>query len=199
MSQQARKNWLADPDSKVVADHLTSMHGKWSIWGSNPVVQAWVRNILAYYSAVLEPGTWDTSLCFEGKQGELVKMVVPQARSLVRQLVTLVTKQKMDFNALAESDTGDVVEETRLGNAIMEQIIDRERADQKGDQMAEMAAVTGQGFMGAFWRTDRGEPHAVDQESQNFVYKGGIELVTPHILDVLTSKICGVTSSMPPL
>ncbi len=184
MSQQARKNWLADPDSKVVADHLTSMHGDRTIWGSNPISQAWTRNILAYYSAVLEPGSWDTSLVFDGKQGELVKMVVPQARSLVRQLVTLVTKQKMDFNALAESESGDVVEETRLGNSVMEQVIDRERVDQKGDQMAEFAAVTGQGFMGAFWRTDKGEPHAVDQESGGFIYKGGVEVVTPHILDV---------------
>lgn len=180
-----KENWLADPDSEAVADRLCSMHGRSTIWGSNPIVQAWVRNIYAYHSAVLDPNSWDTSLTFEGKQGELVKMVVPQARSLIRQLVTLTTKQKMAFQAIGQSDTGDVVEETRLGTSIIEQLIDKERGDEKGEMMAESAYVTGIGFMGAFWRTDRGGVYGVDPDSNTFLYRGEIELSTPHILDVM--------------
>lgn len=158
------------------------MHSQ-SAWSSNPIMQAWVRNIYAYYSAILEPNAWDTSLTFDGKQGELVKMVVPQARSLVRQLVTLVTKQKMAYQATSESESGDVVEETRLANALVEQILDKERCDQKGEVMAEFAAVTGQGFMGALWRTDKGDPYAVDPDTQHIIYGGEVEIVTPHSLD----------------
>ncbi len=177
-----RKNWLAEEDPKKVVDHLVSRHSQ-AVWNSNPVMQAWVRNIYAYYSAILEPGSWDTSLVFDGKQGELVKMVVPQARSLVRQLVTLVTKQKMAYQATSQSDTGDVVEETRLANALVEQVLDKERCDQKGEIMAEFAAVTGQGIMGALWRTDRGDPYAVDPDSRSIIYGGEIEIVTPHAMD----------------
>lgn len=175
-------NWLADPDHRKVTGRLISRHSH-GTWNSNPIMQAWVRNIYAYYSAILEPGSWDTSLVFDGKQGELVKMVVPQARSLVRQLVTLVTKQKMAYNAIAESESGDVVEDTRLANALVEQIIDKERCDQKGEVMAEFAAITGQGIMGALWRTDKGDPYAVNPDTQNIIYGGEIEIVTPHAMD----------------
>lgn len=180
----SKENWLANPDPERVADRLQTMHGRWAIWGTNPIVQAWVRNILAYYSAVLEPGTWDTSLVFEGKQGELVKMVVPQARSLIRQLITLTTKQKMAFQAIGQSETGDVVEQVRLGNSLIEQVLDKERCDQKGEVMAESAFITGQGFIGALWRTDRGGAYAVHPDHGSLIYRGEIEIVTPHILDI---------------
>jgi hypothetical protein len=174
--------WMADDVQKLVK-HMAEFHGQWTIWGSNPICQAWVRNSICYYSTVLDPAAWDTSLVFEGEQGELVKMAVPQARSLVRQFVGLTTKQKLAFNCIAESRGSDVIKETRLGNALAAQIVEMQHLDQKQEMLAEQAAVLGMAFVKTCWRTDKGKPYAVGQD-QSLMYDGELEITTPSIFDV---------------
>lgn len=177
-----KKYWLADnPD--VVAKKLLDFHGHWEIWGSNPVVQAWVRNTISYYSSVLEPNAWDTSLNFEGDQGELVKMMVPQARSLARQFISLVTKQRLAFQCTALSTGADVAQETRLGNSLANQIVENQGLDLKGDQLAEQAFICGAAFLMSTWRTDHGKPYAVDEQGA-MLYDGDLEMRVYSVFDV---------------
>jgi hypothetical protein len=178
-----RRSYWWTEDGTTVAKELNAVHTSWDKWSSNPFLQAWVRNLVAYYSAVLEPGSWDTSLVFEGEQGELVKMVVPQARSLVRQFVSLVTKQRLAFNGIAESKGSDVVHETRLGNALAQQIVEAQRLNTKGSRAAEIAAVFGTAFLYPHWRSDLGSPHVVDQNGR-VLYTGELEISVHRPTDV---------------
>lgn len=175
--------WLSDPDSKVTAGKLTEFATNWNSWGSSPIIQAWLRNIVAYNSAVLEPNSWDSSLIFSGEQGELVKMVVPHARGLIRQIVMLVTRQKLAVNCVALTDRGDVVQEVRLGNAVGDQIIENECLQTKTEMMVEEALVCGQSFLGTFWRTDRGTERGVDFNG-TIIYNGDLEIKPISCLDV---------------
>ncbi len=179
----AQSNWLAG-DSNEVIDHLDRFHGKSVIWSSNPIAQAWARNTIAYYSNVLEPSSWDTGLVYEGEQGELVRMIVPQARSLVRQLVTLLTKQKLSFRALAERKGSDVVQSMRLGNALADQIVDECKIDLRGQQMCESALVEGMGFLKGTWRTDKGEIWTPDMKGDP-LYTGKFEVCHITVFDML--------------
>ena len=63
--------WISGETEDVV-NRLAEFHGTWTIWGTNPVIQAWVRNSIAYYSHILDPVAWESSLVFEGEQGELI-------------------------------------------------------------------------------------------------------------------------------
>ena len=98
--------WAADETDTVIGhldDHV-------QMWGSNTaassvftsILAAYWRNMSAYYSAVINPDSWLTSLGFSGEQGELVRMVVPQARTLVRQFVSVITKQRYNWEALTD-------------------------------------------------------------------------------------------------
>jgi hypothetical protein len=89
-------------DAEDLASEMDSYHKGFLSSSINPVYRMWLRNNYAYYSTILDAESWITSLSFAGEQGELVKMSVPQARGLIRQLLTLITKQKLAFNALAE-------------------------------------------------------------------------------------------------
>ena len=166
-----------------LASSLIERHQRYSSMGDNPIFQTWYRNSYAYYSAILEPDSWESALSFVGEQGELVKMAVPQARSLIRQLVTLITKQRLSFNAIAEVAETDVRESMRIANALLTENVQNQRCDAKGDQLAEMALVLGTSFMKTTWRTDWGEPRVTNDQG-GLVYSGDVEIAVCHPTDV---------------
>ncbi len=171
----SRQTYWFSEDATTVAQRLTEIHEGWHKWSSNPIMQAWARNASAYYSCVFEGSSWDTSLSFEGEQGELVKMQIPEARSLARQFISLATKQKLSFQAVAQRSGSDTIQDTRLGNAIANQVVDIQGLDQKGERLAEIAYVLGIAFIQTTWRTDKGRPHAVT-ETGDVMYDGDLDM-----------------------
>lgn len=174
--------WLAEQDPADVVRKRMDHQKSWSMWSSNPVAQAWVRNTQSYYSHALDPNSWDTSLVFDGEQGELVKMIIPQARSLVRQAITLITGQKLSFKCLAKSSGKDVMSDVRLGDAVCENVLEEQRLDQKGEDLLEYAMVLGGGFTKTTWDTSKGSPYASDE--QGLIHKGGIDISIHTPMDV---------------
>lgn len=174
--------WLKK-DADEVIKKMEPWHGNWSIWGSNPIMQAWVRNSISYYSAILEPGAWDSSLSYDGEQGELVRMLVPSARRLIRQLVTIITKQKLNFSALARTDGTDVIKEVRLGNSLAQQITEDQNYDYKLDKMVEQGLVYGNSYLKTCWRTDKGEPYT-RSNNDGLILSGDVEITVPSVFDV---------------
>lgn len=185
----SKQYWFTE-ESKKVAGVLSEHHTKWVAHGTNPFCQAWLRNSIAYYSAILEPNDWQSSLGFAGEQGELVKMSVPQARSLMRQIVTLVTKQRLAFSPISESSEMEAVTDARIANALIDQLIREQKMDQKQEFIAEQAGVYGMSFLKVSWRTDKGSPYAVDELRLGetivpmIAYDGAIEISTPSVYDV---------------
>ncbi len=174
--------WLQD-DSRAVVGYLEDYHQKWTLWDMSPIKQTWLRNFLAYYSPIINPGSWDTSLVFEGIQGELVRMYTPKARTLIRDLVTIATKQRLSFQAMAEAGTSDIIKDIKLANAIADQIVTQQRLDAKQEIIVEGALVCGQWFTKTIWRTDLGVAHTVD-DNGNIIYTGGVEITCPGVFDV---------------
>lgn len=178
----SKKYWLGDSDVEKVVRKRMENHKSWALWSSNPVSQAWVRNTLAYYSHVLDPNSWDTSLVFQGDQGELVKMLVPQARSIVRQTITLITAQKLSFKALAKSEGRDVMNDVRLADGICNDTVEKQRLDTKGELLLENTLVLGGGFTKTTWDTSLGDPWAANEGI--LVHKGGVDISIHSPMDV---------------
>lgn len=182
-----REYWMTY-DAPELASKLETYHQRYFGRGINPVYQMWMRNSYAYYSTVLDSQSWMSALRFEGDQGELVKMAVPQARSLIRQLLTLVGKQKLAFQAIAQVQKSDVTEEVRIANAICEDTVDKQNLDVQTEYMVELGLVIGTAFMKATWRSDKGTPKGVVTNAsgrEDVVYDGDLEISTPHLLDMV--------------
>jgi hypothetical protein len=166
--------WLyREPDQ--IADKLIEFHDNWHSWQGSPFKQMWLRNYLAYYSPVIHPGSWDTSMMFEGEQGELMRFYTPKARTLIRQLTAVVTKQRMAFKASARTTGAEVLNEVKLGNALADQIVLSQELDLKADKLCEGGLVTGIWFTKATWRTDQGEPRLTDEDGR-IIRKGACEI-----------------------
>jgi hypothetical protein len=178
-----RDYWLLQEPKKLIS-HLEEAHTKWSLWTNSPFRQAWVRNIIAYYSPVVHPGAWDTSLIFEGVQGELVRMYTPQARTMVRNLVTIVTKQRLAMQGMAESKGQEVVDDVKLCNAIADQLVTNQTLDAKQALLVEHAIVTGMAYTRTVWNTDKGKPYTRDTDGV-LIYNGDVEITVPTCLDVV--------------
>ena len=164
-------------EADQIADKLIQYHSGWNNSSSSPFTQMWLRNYLAYYSPVVHPGSKDTSKVFEGVQGELLRFYSPKARTLIRQLTAVVTKQRLAFKASAMTTGEEVLNEVKLGNALADQIVSSQRLDIKGDQLCEGGLVTGAWFTKATWRTDIGEPHVTDGDGR-VIKKGACEITT---------------------
>lgn len=183
--------WWASEDPKDIASEMENNHRNWQSYGTNPVAQAWFRNTVAYYSAVLEPDHWETSLAFLGEQGELVKMVVPQARAITRQITTLATKQRLAFAPIAETKDVDTSRMVKIAKAEVNNIVKEQKLDIKREILAEQAQVYGMSFWKVCWRTDKGEMYAANPQVQedgsiipNAEYKGAIEIENVTVFDI---------------
>lgn len=174
--------WLHQ-SSKEAIGKLEEVREGWSMWSSSPIRQTWVRNFLSYYSPTLSPTSNDTALIFEGIQGELVRYFTPKARTLIQQQVTLITKQKLSAQCIAEADGSDIVQDVKLGNAILDQVIQMERCDFKGRELCEGGLVCGAWFLETNWRTDKGQPYTRGDNGA-IIYTGGVDITPLSIFDV---------------
>jgi hypothetical protein len=187
MSKNSQEYWMTW-DAEDLAGRLIEHHKLYMQNTFNPVYQMWVRNNYAYYSTVLDTQAWWTSLNFEGEQGELVKMSIPQARSLIRQMVTLLTKQKLAFNAVARVQDSDVTESMRIANAIAVDAVQKQNLDEKQEWLCERSLVQGTAFIKTCWRSDLGKPRVVEKDEQGnerVLYDGDVEVSLPTVFDMI--------------
>lgn len=191
MSSQYDEYWWAQEDQFKLVSQLNPYQNMGNnAAGNNPIVQAWFRNTLIYNSNVIAPSSWDTGLVFKGKQGELIQMLVPMSRSLIRQIVGIVTKQDLFFKVLCNpTDTAhdykgpNIMETARLGNALSKDIVKNQFLDIKYADAVENGMIHGMSFMYVCWRTDKGFKHTKDgQGVQHF--KGDVSISVPTVWDV---------------
>jgi hypothetical protein len=138
------------------------------------VMAAYWRNMAAYYSPLINPDSWVSALGYAGEQGELVKLAVASARTLIEQSVTFTTKQRLSFETLTDINEAAPLQTARLGKAICNQVAEDERIDSKMENVAERCHVLGKAFMTCVWRSDRGYVYSRN-EGDSVNYSGGVQ------------------------
>ncbi len=174
--------WLMEDGEKVV-NHLNSMTTSWDNWGTNAIRNSWVRNYCSYYSAMIRPTYLNSSMVYMGDQGELVQFSTPIARNYIRQLTSIVTKQRLSFQAMASRSGSDVIADTKLGNALADEIIQTQRLDTKSEILTEQALVMGGSFMRASWNTAKGQPHIMGEDGR-IIMTGAVDIGVFSVFDV---------------
>jgi hypothetical protein len=168
------KTYWLHKNSQDAITHLTEYHNQTTSFNNSPVRTMWSRNFIAYYSSLINTPSFDTSQIFMGYQGELIKFMTPKARGLVRQLINIITRQSLAFQAIAESTTQDVTETIKLSNSLTDQIVDHQRLNQKRLDAWELALALGSSFVLTQWNTGLGKPYRVINDRT--IYEGGVEI-----------------------
>lgn len=179
------EKYFAQKDSKELTNHLMQFNGQWNNLTTpyqNGIGAVWARNINYYYSNILR-GDAQSSLNFEGQLGELVKMAVPQARSLNTQFLSLTTKQKLHFEPQALSNDAATLADTRIAQALADQIVIEQNLDQKGYRLAELCSILGSSYVKACWSPNSGKNKGVDPGGKP-VYSGGLKISVHSVYDI---------------
>lgn len=174
----AEHYWAKGDTAKLIAK-VTSQRALWATGQASTnvftaVMTSYWRNMAAYYSPLITPDSWVSSLGFAGEQGELVKLSVAAARTLIEQSVTLTTKQRLAFEALTDINEANPLQMARLGKGICNQVAERESIDDKMESVAERCHVLGMGFMSAVWRSDKGYVYSRN-EGDSVNYSGDVQ------------------------
>lgn len=185
----ANINYFATEDVQHVISRLDKEVQSWgmdtfasSVFTS--VIATYWRNHAAYYSAMIAPDNWASSLGSAGEQGELVKVTLPVARTLTRQFITLVTKQRLNFEVLTENSDSSPMQTARIGKAICTATQDTQELDQKIEAMAEKTCVLGASFMSCTWRSDKGYIYSQGPDGQA-LYSGDNHVEWHDLLDMV--------------
>lgn len=183
------KNYFASEDPKRLAEYLFHHIQNWgsestqsSVFSS--VVNTWRRNLIAYYSPMINAQTWQSSLGYVGQQGEYVSMVVPVARTLIRQLVAIICKQRLAIECLTDITDSKGLQTARLGKAVCNDDIEQNHLEKKLDVVTEQMLVTGMGYLTCTWRTDKGFPYSANDDG-SVNYSGSNTYETPDCRDVI--------------
>lgn len=176
--------WWKEEDPFILVSKLQPFNDFGNAaYANNPIYQTWFRNQLLYFSNIIQPSQYDTSLVFKGKQGELIQVLVPISRSLIRQMIGIITKQKLNFRCVADASMGNIMDTMRLGNAVTRDIVKRQHLDLKYAQAVENELITGMGHLYVRWRTDKGEYFARDPNGVSH-FKGDVRISVPNVWDV---------------
>lgn len=173
----AKTYFAANPGDQLIKELDSKVKDCGSSWLEN----IWARNRNAYES--LE-GDGQSGLGSRGSQNEYLKMTVNEARRLVRDFVSLITKDRLAFSPAAEVSDATVLWDSRVAKALCEHIVNQFQLEHLADKLAESAAVNGEGYLFALWNPWIGENFSADGAGR-LVKKGDIELSFCRPEDVL--------------
>lgn len=131
------------------------------------------RNWTSYVMPILT-GDWLSGLGFSGEQQELVKLCVNESRSLIRNLVSLVTRARLNFEPLAQTADATTLFNAKIAKGLCDHIVTQFQLDKLGDEATEIAAVLGGSYIKAVWNPDKGKVYTADD--MDMVYSGDIEI-----------------------
>jgi hypothetical protein len=147
-AQEEAKKLIQTLENKISKEKETrSMCGLDAIWS---------RNRLFYYAA-LNKGTFDSGLDFNGSNGELIETKSNQMRSLLRNFLALVTKQRLNFEVSARNTDSKTASGVRIANSLVKQIITDQKLDLLADSMAELCLLDGESYLSTTWNPSAGK------------------------------------------
>lgn len=180
--------YFAKEDSEVLAAELDTRMDQWASLDSqmnnlySGLVSSFPRNLDAYYSTL--GGTSNrSSLDYSGVQGELVSMQVPLARTLIRQFVTLISKQRYNFEVLSNQTDANPIQTARFGKALCNSIVEKNNVDTLMEQVAERTAVLGNSFLSCVWKSDKGYPFSRNNDD-SINYSGDVHIEMHDFWDI---------------
>jgi hypothetical protein len=155
--------WAAEKDVDLLVSKISGFLNLFSLNAEaerSSIASIWSRNLRMYYNSVLSNDSSDSSLQFQGENGELINMHVPVARSDVRKLISIATRQRLNFKAQAESTDYETTANTQVADALALEYTTDDDIDLNGvrERALELAIVCGHSFVLNQWNSDKEKP-----------------------------------------
>jgi hypothetical protein len=132
---------------RFISDKTTTMNNS-----GTALFHMWDKNISMYYQNALSD-----SLSYGGSQGEVAQLSVPQARSFVRQTISLVCKQKLKFKSITRSKDYQAYAVSKIVDAKSSELTRNQNLDSQLERFTETCYLYGSSFWHVSWNSEGGK------------------------------------------
>lgn len=158
--------YFAQKPIKELAEELSGMFDVEHNVTTQQLRALWSRNYRAYYSDFLDNYSYSEGLGFSGEHGEQVEMRVNQAKSFTNQLKSLITKQRLNFDAVTSNSDTASMSTAKVAKAISDSVVKNHNIERKAKKMVEQSLVLGSSFLMVTWDQNKGESYAVEDDGE---------------------------------
>lgn len=134
-----------------------------------------IGNSLRTYYGIMEQGTFQTAhrLGAGGKAGEVTMTHVAHYRSLIQNILSIITQQKVEFKAKATNTDLQSINQATLADGIVPYFIRSKKMDRQIRKSTELAIAGCEGFVVTEWDDGLGKTIAVDPTNPDDTVKAG--------------------------
>lgn len=153
--------WAAEQETDTVVNKISGFLNSFSLNTESErssISSIWTRNLRMYYQSVVNSDSRDSALGFGGENGELIEMHVPVARSDVRKLISIATRQRLNFKAQSESTDYMTKGSSVIADALSQEYLTTHDLNGLRERALELAIVTGSSFILNQWDVQKQEP-----------------------------------------
>lgn len=176
--------WATRPSDQLPAALLTKIGAYYDYCFRYGILDRWKRAYLAYYG-LSESGTDTTRLNQAGTNGELYVLKVNHFRSLLQNLLVLITSQPPAIQPKATNTDSQSMNQTILAKAIIDYYLREQSAERYLNEAAEFSLFGAEGFITLTWDPMAGEEAGIDPDSGRPFYDGDAKFRSFHPIDAI--------------
>lgn len=182
-----RQIYWATEDQKQVLQELNDQR---TTWGSSKsgssifstYIAAYQRNYMAYYAPIFNAESWESAISSTGEDSEFVQMKVAKSRTQIRQHFSLLTRTRLNFEAIVDISDAQPQVTAKLARQITTHVRESQNLEQKRQRAAEWADVFGMSFVFTLFREDKGSEYLSADDKNPSIMTGEVNV------NVLTAK-----------
>jgi len=152
---------------------------------STGVRQKWMNSYRLYYGKHFTVSTQydEKNIVDMGETGELKGVAVNHYRNFINHVLSLTTSQKPSWQCRALNSDLKSLQQTKLGNTILDNYFMGKRLLRKYKKAAEFALTIGQGYIYSYWEKSAGRVVMQEptEDSYRNIYEGDavVEAISP--------------------
>jgi hypothetical protein len=178
--------WATEEDPRLLIDYCREKIRAWQDYLKRSRLLRRVWRSWRYYHGLFFSGS-DSDNCaikILGEQGELAGLAINEFRSHARQMLSLVTSNRLAWNSVARNSEQKSLQQARLGNDTLDYYADRKRVEDRFVTAAEHGLIFCQGFCYTTWDPLAGEDFIADPMTGEVMRTGDLRYGNPSIFDV---------------
>lgn len=182
--------WAATPDSEeLVQECMQKTVDYRDTLRQHPFWNRILRSLEYYHGFFYESlgfDDWfnDTALSTYGDQEELLQIDLNHLRSVLQQILNIVTQNPPNFKARAANSEAATLKATEVADRVLEHYNREKRVERFLRRAVEDALVLSTGFVSVTWDPSAGEEIDADPQAGTIEYEGDLHFTCPKLFDV---------------
>ena len=187
--------WASLDSDSLPKELMRKIDGYYDYCNRFGVMDRWRRSYMAYYG-MSESGTDTTRLNQTGTNGEHYVLRVNHFRSLLQNLLVLITQQPPAVQPKASNTDSQSMNQTLLAKSVIDYYMREQNAERFLNEAAEFSLFGAEGYVTLTWNANAGEEAGINPDTGKPFYDGDCKFKSFHPIDIV--RECHSDSNEPP-